>query len=74
MKLAHNFPLWNFLRRLFSDQRHAARRSYTITVPAPRSQHGDKVVELRSHGRADERTCHNRRLPPAAAGARVSRR
>ncbi len=73
MKFAHNFPLWNALRRLLAGRGRAARHAYTITVPAPRVAQTDNVVALRPSGRADERSCAIRRLP-SVPPARVASR
>lgn len=73
MKLAHNFRPWNLLRRLLSGQRAAARRSYTVTVPAPRREPGGNVVALRPPMRAPEQGVAARRRAPVA-GARVASR
>jgi hypothetical protein len=73
MKLAHNFRFWNLLRRLLSGHRPAARRSYTITVPAPHSEPAGNVVVLRPNARVDERNSSTRRHS-LAAGARVASR
>lgn len=73
MKFAHNFRPWNLLRRLLSGQRPAARRSYTVTVPAPRSESGGNVIALRPHARVEEHQSATRRRPPAAT-ARVASR
>ena len=74
MKLLRDFSLWRALRRLLGGRRDAARRCYTVTVPAPRSQSAGNVVELRPQARAAERA---RTAPPAAAavaGARAVNR
>ena len=67
MKLLHDFSLWRPLRRLLDRRHAAARRSYTVTVPAPRSQSAGKVVELRP----PERSRNARPAPAALPGLRA---
>ena len=74
MKLLRDFPLWRALRRLLGGRRDAVRRSYTVTVPAPRSQSAGKVVEFRPQARAAERGHTARPASAAIAGARAGRR
>ena len=73
MKLLREFFLWRSLRGLLAARRDAARRSYTVTVPAPRSQAaGNVVVELRPQARAAERGRAARPAPAAMPGARAA--
>ena len=74
MKLLRDFFLWRALRGLLGGRREAARRSYTVTVPAPRSQSAGKVVELRPQARAAERGRTARPAPAAMPGARAANR
>jgi len=52
MKLLRDSLLLRALRRLLAGRRHAVRRPYTVTVPAPleRAAAGNNVIEL--HRRA----------------------
>ena len=54
MKLLRDTLLLRALRRLLAGRRHAVRRLYTVTVPAPleRASAGNNVIEL--HRRFDE--------------------
>ena len=70
MKLLREFFLWRSLRGLLAARRDAARRCYTVTVPAPRSQTAGNVVELRPQARG--RTA--RPAPAALPGARAVHR
>lgn len=74
MKLLRDFFLWRSLRRLLGGRRDAARRSYTVTVPAPRSQSAGKVVELRPQARTAERGRAARSAPAAMPGTRAAHR
>lgn len=74
MKLLRDFPLWRALRRLLGSQRDAARRPYTVTVPAPRSQSAGNVVELRPQARAAERGRTVRLAPAVIPGAQAVNR
>ena len=74
MKLLRNFFRWRSLRGLLGGRRDAVHRSYTVTVPAPRSQSAGKVVELRPQARAAERGRTARPTPAAIAGAQAVNR
>ena len=70
MKLLRDFSLWRALRGLLGGRREPARRSYTVTVPAPRSPSAGNMVELRPQARAVERGRTARPAPAAIAGVR----
>lgn len=74
MKLLRVFFLWRPLRGLLGGRRDAARRSYTVTVPAPRNQSAGNVVELRPQARAAERGRTARPALAAMLGTRTANR
>ena len=74
MKLLRDFFLWRSLRQLLAGRRDAVRRSYTVTVPAPRSQSAGNVVELHPQTRAAERGRAAWSAPAAMPGTRAAHR
>jgi hypothetical protein len=52
MKLLRDFVWLRALRRLRAGRAAAARRPYTVTVPAPLAAPAGQVVELRRHAEA----------------------
>lgn len=73
MKLLRNSVLLGALRRLVVGRRAAARPSYVVTVPAPRTVHADNVVALRPLAPAVEvrQAGGMRRHPSGLTAARV---
>ena len=67
MKLLRDSLLLRALRRLLAGRRHAVRRPYTVTVPAPleRAAAGSNVIEL--HRRTPAATSRTSTQVPADA-------
>jgi hypothetical protein len=78
MKLLRDTLLLRALCRLFAGRRHAVRRPYTVTVPAPLEQpSGNNVIELHRRSTvADSRPTHAQgdALPSSVHLALVSSR